>query len=85
MENGAFYLTRRHILETYRNRLVGKVGIFRDAEETAIDIDDPADWEEVERHLTRNMTSLATKAKPIKMIISDFDESGPITRCTRSG
>jgi len=22
------------------------------AEETAIDIDDPADWEEVERHLT---------------------------------
>jgi len=42
------------------------------AEETAIDIDDPADWEEVERHLTRNMTSLATKAKPIKMIISDF-------------
>jgi len=37
MENGAFYLTRRHILETYRNRLGGKVGIFRMAEETAVE------------------------------------------------
>lgn len=73
MENGAFYLTKRHTLETYHNRLGGKVGIFLMAEKTAIDIDDPRDWQAVERQLIRNATCLAAKAKQIKIIISDFD------------
>lgn len=73
MENGAFYLTKRQILETHRCRLGGKIGIFRMAEETAIEIDEPQDWEAVERRLIRNTSYLTTKAKQIKIIISDFD------------
>jgi YrbI family 3-deoxy-D-manno-octulosonate 8-phosphate phosphatase len=73
MENGAFYLTKRYILENYRNRVGGKIGIFRMADQTATDIDDPQDWETVERHLIANGNCLATKAKQIKIIISDFD------------
>lgn len=51
MENGAFYITRREILEKYKCRLGGKIGIYEMAEETAIEIDEPADWNSVEKIL----------------------------------
>lgn len=43
-ENGAFYLTKKEILEKNKNRLGGKIGIFLMPEEKAIDIDEPSDW-----------------------------------------
>jgi YrbI family 3-deoxy-D-manno-octulosonate 8-phosphate phosphatase len=73
MENGAFYLTRREILQTHHNRLGGKIGIFRMAAETATEIDTPEDWETVERHLLRRSSYIAAKTKTIKIIVSDFD------------
>jgi CMP-N-acetylneuraminic acid synthetase len=51
MENGAFYITRRHILESLQCRLGGKVGIFEMNKSTAIEIDEPEDWEMIERLL----------------------------------
>jgi N-acylneuraminate cytidylyltransferase len=49
MENGAFYFTKRQILEKYQCRLGGKISIYELSEDIAIDIDDPEDWERAER------------------------------------
>ena len=50
-ENGAFYLTRREILEKNRNRLGGKIGIYLFPTERGMDIDEPSDWEEAEKSM----------------------------------
>lgn len=51
MENGAFYLTRRSILEQTRCRLGGRIGIYEMAEETGLEIDEPEDWARAEQLL----------------------------------
>jgi len=53
LENGAFYITKREILERYQCRLGGKIGIYEMDESTAVEIDEPEDWERVERLLLR--------------------------------
>lgn len=49
MENGAFYITQRDILQRHRCRLGGKIGIYEMHESTAVEIDEPGDWERLER------------------------------------
>lgn len=49
MENGAFYITKREILERYQCRLGGKIGIYEMDESTAVEIDEPEDWDRVEK------------------------------------
>jgi CMP-N-acetylneuraminic acid synthetase len=51
MENGAFYITRRDILELHQCRLGGKIGVYEMDESTAVEIDEPEDWVLVERLL----------------------------------
>jgi N-acylneuraminate cytidylyltransferase len=51
MENGAFYISRRDILQSYQCRLGGKVGIYEMDESTAVEIDEREDWERVGRLL----------------------------------
>ena len=53
MENGAFYICKRSILEIYNSRLAGKIGIYEMDEDTAIEIDEPSDWEIVENLLKK--------------------------------
>jgi CMP-N-acetylneuraminic acid synthetase len=48
MENGAFYITRRGILEYYHCRLGGRIGIHEMPEHSAMEIDEPEDWARVE-------------------------------------
>jgi len=48
MENGAFYITKRNILERHQCRLGGKIGIYEMDESTAVEIDEPEDWGRVE-------------------------------------
>ena len=48
MENGAFYVTERRILETFECRLGGRIGVFEMPEQTSVEIDEPGDWERVE-------------------------------------
>jgi CMP-N-acetylneuraminic acid synthetase len=48
MENGAFYVTSREILQKNRCRLGGKIGIYEMAESTSFEIDEPVDWITVE-------------------------------------
>lgn len=52
-ENGAFYLTHKHIFKKHKNRLGGKIGIYFMSEEKAIDIDEPEDWVRAERELKK--------------------------------
>jgi CMP-N-acetylneuraminic acid synthetase len=51
MENGAFYVTERRILETFGCRLGGRIGIFEMPEQTSVEIDEPSDWEIVKQLL----------------------------------
>ena len=44
MENGAFYLTRRPILDQYACRLGGRIGIHEMSSATTLEIDEPHDW-----------------------------------------
>lgn len=74
MENGAFYMTRRNILEQYRCRLGGKIGIYEMADETAVEIDEPKDWDLVENILRlRNSKSISTRLKDIRLLAFDCD------------
>lgn len=59
MENGAFYVTSRHLLERTRCRLGGRIGVFEMAEHSAVEIDDPADWDVVSQ-------LLAERSKAVK-------------------
>jgi N-acylneuraminate cytidylyltransferase len=47
MENGAFYITTREILHRDRCRLGGRIGIYEMPEDTAVEIDELSDWEQV--------------------------------------
>ncbi len=73
VENGAFYLTRREILEKYRNRLGGKIGIYVMGNESALELDAPEDWPAVERLLLKNRRFIRERIKDVQIIFSDFD------------
>jgi CMP-N-acetylneuraminic acid synthetase len=57
MENGAFYITKKSILEKYKCRLGGKIGIYEMEQESAFEIDEQIDWEIVENILLKNYQS----------------------------
>lgn len=50
-ENGAFYITKREILERHQCRLGGRIGVYEMDESHAVEIDEPADWPILERLL----------------------------------
>ena len=52
-ENGAFYFTKREVLETYRSRLGGKIGHYLMPEDCAVELDEPADIESISRLLLK--------------------------------
>ena len=53
MENGAFYITKREILQRHQCRLGGRIGVYEMDESTAVEIDEPDDWEHVEQLLLK--------------------------------
>lgn len=73
MENGAFYVTKRAVLERYRNRLGGKIGIHVMSPDTALELDNPEDWREIETLLVGSDVSIRERIGRVKIIISDFD------------
>jgi N-acylneuraminate cytidylyltransferase len=50
-ENGAFYITRREVLERERCRLGGRIAVYEMEEEHAVELDEPGDWAALERRL----------------------------------
>jgi YrbI family 3-deoxy-D-manno-octulosonate 8-phosphate phosphatase len=74
MENGAFYITKRDILKQFGCRLGGKIGIYEMHKDTAIEVDEPSDWEMVEKQLVkRERLLLNERLRKVKMLIMDVD------------
>ncbi|MDT8281403.1 MAG: HAD hydrolase family protein [Gammaproteobacteria bacterium] len=74
MENGAFYFTKRSILEQTNCRLGGSTGIYEMAAESAVEIDEPDDWRIVERTLLdRSRQTLHEILKNISLLVVDVD------------
>ncbi|MGK2905732.1 MAG: HAD-IIIA family hydrolase [Desulfuromonadales bacterium] len=74
MENGAFYFTKRTILERTSCRLGGRISIYEMAAESAVEIDEQEDWALVERALlARNTQSLHETLAKIKLLVVDVD------------
>ena len=74
MENGAFYFTRRETLQQTGCRLGGRVGVAVMPEESAIELDEPADWLVVEQLIRKRLHGdLAARARNIKLVVLDCD------------
>ncbi|RJQ51848.1 MAG: acylneuraminate cytidylyltransferase [Nitrospiraceae bacterium] len=74
MENGAFYITGREILERHKCRLGGKIGIYEMPPETSVEIDEPEDWAEAERLLIRRARKdMSRLIRDIKLLVVDVD------------
>jgi YrbI family 3-deoxy-D-manno-octulosonate 8-phosphate phosphatase len=71
VENGAFYLTRREVLQRDRSRLGGRIGVYVMPETTFTELDNPEDWSLVETMLRKHR--FAERLSGIKAIFSDFD------------
>ena len=52
-ETGAFYFTKRRVLEERQCRLGGKIAVYELPEDVGVDIDEPEDWERLERIMAR--------------------------------
>jgi len=74
MENGAFYFTRREILERTQCRLGGRISIYEMPAETATEIDEPDDWVRMENVLQqRYQHTYADKISRIRGLVIDVD------------
>lgn len=74
MENGAFYLTRRETLLTARSRLGGRIGVSEMPDETAIEVDDPADWLVIEQLIrARLQAENRRRAHGVRLLVLDCD------------
>lgn len=74
MENGAFYFTRKAILERDRCRLGGVIGIFEMDGDHAVEIDDENDWRAAERLLiARKPLQVVPQAWDVRLLVADVD------------
>ncbi len=74
MENGAFYITSKKLLEETKNRLSGCIRAYVMPEDTAIEIDEPDDFLILEKLLQRRLKHVnAIADRKIKMVVTDCD------------
>lgn len=73
LENGAFYLTRAEILREHRSRLGGRIGIQPMDPETAVEVDEPHDWETVARLLARRHARRCFEGRVVRGFVTDVD------------
>ena len=72
MENGAFYINTVANILNYKNRLSGKIGIYEMPEHTAMEIDEPDDWQIMEGLMRKHVLAKQPRKK-IKLFLSDVD------------
>ncbi len=75
-ENGALYITSDSGLKSTGCRLNGKISVFEMDAETAVELDEPHDWQHVEQVLRKriNSSTSSVQALPkIKCVICDVD------------
>ena len=78
VENGAFYITSKERLCETGNRISGKVKAVEMSEDTFFEIDEPSDWQIIEKMLERRLHGAQEKTdqdekKAIKMFLTDCD------------
>ena len=74
MENGAFYITSKAALITYKNRISGNIKAYEMCEESAFEIDEPSDWTIIEALMRRKgMGNDNFHIPEIKMFLTDCD------------
>jgi len=74
VENGAFYFTRRDILEQQQCRLGGSISVYEMPAETVLEIDEPEDWERAQAILEqRQPNDAAGRISAIQAFVSDVD------------
>lgn len=64
-ENGAFYITKRSILEKEKCRLGGKIAVFEMYPDTALEIDEPEDWKQVAKLLRKRKNAQKLKSAQV--------------------
>jgi N-acylneuraminate cytidylyltransferase len=82
VENGAFYITSKKLLQETGCRVSGNIAYYKMLEETYYEIDEPADWEIIEKLLffrKKMNQDLEKKLKNIKLLVTDVD--GVMTDC----
>ena len=78
VENGSFYITSKERLCETGNRISGKVKAVEMSEDTFFEIDEPSDWQIIEKMLERRLRVAQEKTgqdakKTIKMFLTDCD------------
>lgn len=72
VENGAFYLSSREQVLASNCRISGQVSVYEMREESYYELDEPSDWEIIERLLQRSRNNHQYMNK-IRMLIMDCD------------
>lgn len=74
MENGAFYINTAENIKKYSNRICGKIATYKMPEYTAIEIDEPDDWNIAEMIMQKHVLKKNSfNKKKIKLFLSDVD------------
>lgn len=74
VENGAFYITSRKLLLATKSRISGNVRMVEMDEKSYFELDEPSDWEIVEKLLQGyNKNNNSFNGKNIKMFLTDCD------------
>ena len=71
VENGAFYITSKARLLESKNRISGNIRILPMREESFWEIDEPSDWDMIEKLMLKQ--SIHTKKRDIKILLTDCD------------
>lgn len=76
-ENGAFYITSRIRLLESRNRISGRIKAVEMGEDSFFEIDEPDDWNIIEKLMQKNgitaEDTVKKKIENIKMVLTDCD------------
>ena len=74
MENGAFYINSVKNIKEFKNRLCGKIGIYEMPSYTGFEIDEPDDWQILEKLMEKHILHKnQTDYSKIKIVITDVD------------
>lgn len=78
VENGAFYITSKTRLQETGNRISGRIKAVEMSEDTFFEIDEPSDWQIIEKMLERRLHVVRTgnvqdNIKTIKLFLTDCD------------
>lgn len=71
IENGAFYFTRKALLEGAKCRLGGRVCVYEMPAHTSFEVDEPEDWTILEALARRH--GYTPPGKPIRLLALDVD------------